>query len=356
MPATEGPYELHKSGSIMRIQVLVPASTAEQCLLIEAAYWLGFRRYPIAAYEAADHKIIDLRNDRDSLEGSRILVPSEEIINDVECQYAGLDLNPEYEKLSKGDDIPFTPQELAEMQKYMAGEPTFVRPRVPYEQMLAESEQFHALLGAWNEALEAYLEPHKARIYLALHEGRLRAAGRPIPTQTLDAAEEWVGDDIAVELRGLEPIPAAFWRAKGIDWEFSRASGQGGCYCQILIDFGELLELYPATVQPPPWPVAFTGSAYVLASTEQLRLPPPQSPLSKSPGRPPKVDWLRFDVEVVRRMLRKEFWQEKDAFATEMRSWCHTVFKTNLSSTTVKDRLRPFHDLMDEIRQDSGKQ
>jgi hypothetical protein len=313
--------------------VFIPVAVAARCYLQEALLWVAVNRYPIAHFP--EHSI-DAREDDEYVEGLEPYIPNDEPLSSDECAAAGLSSNPEREDFDTGD-FHQTPENLR-MIHQMVGLPDDDRKRI--ERELIEAEAFDERQKAWDAEFESYLDAPKARLFLALREGRVGAVGKPLPLPTYEAslvnleAQQWEGWDNV----GWQPIAHGFWISTKIDWFGCRADGKGRAYGLILVDCEQLFEHFPARVERLDQVVGKVGNALVLDDG-----PRTTAPRGLPRGRRP-MDWDAFHLEVAQRLQEGALPAKQEAFVAEMQDWCRANWRKDVGRSTILSKLKPYYD------------
>lgn len=321
--------------------VFIPLAVAERCYLSEALLWVAVNRYP-AAY-VTEHNI-DAREDDEYVEGLEPYLPNEEPLSGDECAAAGLPSNPEREDFESGD-FHQTPENLRELLKILEI-PDDDRKRL--ERELVEAEAFDERQKAWDAEFELFLDEPKARLFLALREGRVGARGKPLPLPTWEAsidhleAEQWEGWDKV----GWQPIAQEFWISTRIDWFECQAEGKGGAYGLILVECEQLFECFPARVERVDHVVGKVGGALILDQGLSTI-----APRGMPRGRRP-MEWDAFHLEVAKRLQKAGLPAKQEAFVAEMQDWCRTNWRKDVGRSTILTKVKPYYD---EFVRTSGK-
>jgi hypothetical protein len=319
----------------MSITILVPHHIAERCYLKEALLWASVRRFPLLA---DSENGCDAREDGEYIEGMDPHLPFDEPVNEEECTLVGLPPNPKYEELVSGD-CHLPPETLRQILKRT---PVLEEERTKWQAELVKSIAFHKRQAQWNAQFEMLVDECKARIFLALREGRITAAGRRLPKATRAASlrhlesKNWDYWDEAPWVA----IPHDFWIFKGIDWDESSAEGLKLAYCLILVDTEELLESFPPPAAVPYGGVARVANDLILASPNNTA-----SVMHRTRGRP-ALDWESFHVEVARRVGAGGLPRKQEALIAEMQAWCKLKWQREVGRSTLLQKLKPYYDTL----------
>jgi hypothetical protein len=216
--------------------ILVPHAVAEVCYLSEALMWVAFNRFPLGApiHESWDD---DSRRDMDHILN---LDPSVDVEDptDRECVSVGLSQRPtDVTGLST-----FPPEYLKE-----ALASADLENRIQLEQALQESIVFREGVARREGDLSSFLDLHRARLFIALREGKLVAEGIKLPEKSYEASltrlretdwEGWSGNEWI-------SIPPDFWHSETINWTKCLAEGRDAAFALIQIETEQLFACFP---------------------------------------------------------------------------------------------------------------
>lgn len=302
----------------------------ERCYLSEALYWIAFNRFPVASYTRNG---IDVREDPDEIEGFEQSFPFEEIVSASECAYAGLPVNPEWVAMIEGNYSPSS----KELERILRMTTLSEKERSSYSKSLDRALEAEKNLAEWEEEFEAFIELHRAKLFLALREGRLKATGRKLDKPTIEEAfAEYQLADNWKDFAALpwEEIPARFWSLDDTAWYLSQSHGRKHSYCLILIELDDLLEVFPEG-EGIKRLVTQIGDALILADDEE--------PHRKNPrGRPP-FDWDALHVEMAARIKEHGLPAKQEAFIAEMQEWFEKRWKKQIGRSTLLQKIRPYY-------------
>jgi hypothetical protein len=307
---------------------------AERCYLTEALYWVALHRFPLAYITENGY---DGREETAFIEQ---LAPAYELalVGGVECREAGLIPNPEWQALETGEhhlDPAFLQRRLAN--------PNLRDRHEELRAQLEQSVQFHQAQADWNKKFDQFMDPHKARLFLALREGRVNAFGQRLPANTIKESTAqlegsgWEGWPRA----GWDLIPPDFWMHGGIDWLACHAEGYQGSYALILVDSNTLFEAFPIPTDGTPHTVIQVGDAFVFSDAEELE----NLPATRRGRR--AYPWDQFHVEMTRRIMAAGGLPEKqEAIIAGMQQWCRTSWKVEVGRSTIFGKVKPYYDAM----------
>jgi hypothetical protein len=154
--------------------ILVPHAVAEVCYLSEALMWVAFNRFPLGAtvHESWDNS----RRDMDQI---LYLDPSVDVEDPTDTECVSVGLSPRPADLT-GLSV-WGPEFLKET---LASSDLENRIRPNLEQALAESTAFREDVARWDGELSHFLDLHRARLFMALREGKVVAEGIKLPEKS----------------------------------------------------------------------------------------------------------------------------------------------------------------------------
>lgn len=183
------------------VRVLLAHEIAKTCFLIQALLYRAVARLPLQ-------------------------IPEDEAIDPVltpeECRVAGLQPDPKWEEIEKGEDD----ERLLAVIALPSGSDE--RKRLHEERIKWKAVQ-EWRRTEWNHGFQELLKRHHNEFLMALVEGRLRCQGQRsglLTKEDIAAGASW--QDIP-----WEEIPSTFWSSCEIDWEKNRAKGG---YCRVQFD------------------------------------------------------------------------------------------------------------------------
>lgn len=315
----------------MSLTVLLPHEVAARCFISEALMWIAFQRLPLRYY--GEHE----EDGRLNFENSEGLEPSivEEPVTDAECERVGLPPNPEYKDFEAGvfhrrpDDI----RRLLEID----GIPDASRRQLKRD--LEKAVPFQEKLDEWTSDFDMFMEAPKAKVFLALREGELKASGMELPRPTIAGshehyeAEGWNGWDDSQ----WSEIDSEFWTMGGLNWADCTAEGRLSAYAMIIVDVDQLLAKFPPALEPSRSAVVKIGDTLVLTQDEE------GAKTRSRRGRPAYL-WDEFFLEVTKRLQAGSLPAKQEAFIVEMQEWCSTAWGREVARSTVLQKLKPYYD------------
>ena len=320
-PADE--FDFYESGG--SFAVYVSTDVAPHCYLFEALLWLAFRRFPLA-FPTDEGGDVRWDNDFDDA------VPSVEVdpASDGECERAGLPPSPEYAAFLAGDYIsePHNIEKLLSMNLEQAD-------REKLETDLVASRVHYSACEAWERHFEQYLELHKARLFMALREGKIASAGKAIPTSASDDfpaeldADEWA----AWARQKWRHIPSNNWQSTGIDWERSWSRGYSEDFALVLVPMKSLFEAFPPDPQPAGEAVQI-GDAYLISGIT--------APAGGKRGRP-SFDWDELHLELAKRVAANALPSKQEALIADMQAWCLKHWHRSVGRSTLLGKISPYY-------------
>jgi hypothetical protein len=219
--------------------ILVPHPLAEDCYLGEALMWVAINRFPL---DPLNEEAWDIRLELDEIVG---LEPNVEVEGptDLESARVGLSARP----VHAGTLCALAPEQLKEM---LADGDLEERTRQYLERELAASIAYRENCRRWDEEFSGFIDEDRARLFLALRQGKLVAEGIKMPESTHEDSLISL-DQSARGFREWVSIPPDFWRSNKINWAKSRAAGRDGAFALIQVQTTELFACFP----PPPSPL-----------------------------------------------------------------------------------------------------
>jgi hypothetical protein len=217
-------------------------------------------------------------------------------------------------------------------------------------------------LEMWTPKYKQVIEFPAAKLYVALKEGKLAAAGIRLP----DVDHEAALGALAKKSRNLSKfrdveIPREFWSEQQIFWELSAARNDREHYCQIHCNSAELLSVFPCESFISGIPVTGKrfGAIYVVES------PPaggratnrPGKQLSRRPGRPPQYQWEDVHVELARLSGNGGLPSKKEACIAHVREFFINRGLSPPSRAAISEKLTRYYDqLMRDVRSNTESQ
>jgi hypothetical protein len=246
--------------------ILVRRSLANVCYLREALMWVAFNRFPLSFLVG---EVSDIREELhfdfdDDVDDDDVVDPEPKVdVRDptyLECASIGLSERPIYRGRRLG-------------------------PRLA-EFTVEAVDEYRENRRRWDEEFSDFIDIHRARLFLALREGKLVAKGVSL-TDNEKMDSKWT------------TITPEFWVSSRINWEKSRASGRvglrhaadsarGAMFANLESPAGVAVPLrvarlpLPTTAEIPRTPPLRVRSAW--RSARQPRRDPLQSPTAGDGG------------------------------------------------------------------------
>jgi hypothetical protein len=283
------------------IKILLAHEIAKTCFLIQALLYRAVARLPLQ-------------------------IPEDEAIDPVltpeECRVAGLQPDPKWEEIEKGEDD----ERVLAVIALPAGSDE--RKRL-HEQRIKWKAVQEWRRTEWNHGFQELLKRHHNEFLMALVEGRLRCHGQRsglLTKEDIAAGASW--QDIP-----WEEIPSTFWSSCEIDWEKNRAKGGTAAYDSIIVETEDLFREFPFP-RPEETVVGRIGDCFIL--TDEIAAP------TRNLGRPP-FPWDEFHLELARRVVRHEL-PKQDSVLKAMQDWCESQWGKSPGDSTLKQKLKPYYD------------
>lgn len=333
----------------MRI-VLKPYWIAEECFLWEAFLWGAFYRFPLSEIMP---DCSDFRFDENCQEEYSPYIPDNHgYIESEEAIRVGLPSNPEWDSLLEANHIPeiwffnhdlsnpsnsfveqITGKSIREEDQKNAIKLAFadLYPDMNFEETKKEALRRSEEQNQWNEKYEDYAETIKAKIFLALREGKIAASGRPIPENI-----EEIGSYNWTDFEHI-PIPADYWKLDGIDWEQSASNNKKGHYCHICVNTEQLMSVFPSPNSEQAKSVQIVADQYVLNEGDIIK------PIPKGNRGRPSKDWDSFYNEVISRIYEDKVPDKQEAFISDMQEWCVEHWGKSPGRSTILEKINKFH-------------
>jgi hypothetical protein len=271
--------------------ILVRRSLANVCYLREALMWVAFNRFPLSFLVG---EVSDIRDDDVDPE------PKVDVRDPtyLECASIGLSERPIYRGRRLG-------------------------PRLA-EFTVEAVDEYRENRRRWDEEFSDFIDIHRARLFLALREGKLVAKGVSL-TDNEKMDSKWT------------TITPEFWVSSRINWEKSRASGRVGEFLLIQVNTEELFACFPP---PAAEIVKVMKVANDFVSMEQAD----DEPKARIRGRPP-LDWMSFHVEMARRIWSENGLPEKqESLIADMQGWCRGAWGHPVARSTLQQKIKPYYD------------
>jgi hypothetical protein len=303
-----------------------PVQLPERCLLSEVLAWLAFQRLPI--FET-DHDGVDIRESSEDI--GYVLEVGLGFVDAEECKRANIPVDPRYLAAVEYGSFLSVSEYNEILKKYPDIDPAL---REQLEDVQGEAEDLQTSLMSWRRHYEKVIEYPMSRIFVALREGQLRAAGRLLPTLDRKEAEK-----MGSEIFEIEPseIPKDFWGLQGIDFEASTAVGGARHYCHISFNTDEVLKVFPGD-REVVINVERVGGALVFESSAK---PSPLKTQTRR-GRPP-YQWEAFHHEVTALLLGKTLPEKREAAIVHFQNWFQKKMGVCPSRAAIGEKLTPYY-------------
>jgi hypothetical protein len=320
--------------------LLIPAHPAEHCYLREALYWRAFGRLPQQAW--SDYETEEWRFSSDIRESVDAPIPEGEELEDEECAYAGLPIDPRMAALLE-DDFIAEPEFYERMLKEY-DQPGGLAPealdelRTNLEKAYRRRNEFEA----WLPKLEDYLDEFRNEVILDLRRGRLTASGTPLPVSSKKDAEEICrsSEDLFVDTPVVEIAPP-HWVSDRVDWDANAIFGRDQSYIWVFLRFKEVLDRYPPSILVDPTKTLAIGRSVAIVGA-----PPADRRPSGKRGRPP-LPWDQFHVEVARLYASGNMPEKKEAAIAHFQEWFRKDLNKEVSRSAIGNKLKLYFDAID---------
>ena len=97
----------------------------------------------------------------------------------------------------------------------------------------------------WKSGFERFLEPHAARLFIALREGGVAATGKKLGAKSVDSYLKRRSRGFDPYSVDREPIDRNFWTSKGINWRNSWVEGGEESCVLVLVDAEVYFRAFP---------------------------------------------------------------------------------------------------------------
>jgi hypothetical protein len=312
---------------------LQPVAIPERCYLFEVLLWVTFLRLPIAAIGDDDGN--DIRESDEIREegGGYAINVIDEYIFDEECERAGLPPDPNWRAAIEGtttlsvkyyDDLLKQPKLTKAFRRKL---------RADREEAL----RFEADVKRWKSQYERVIEYPVSKIFVALKDGLLPAAGRLLPSVDLEQALVQLSED-GLDIVDVEPspIPPSFWTLRGIDFHASAARSENANFCHITCATADMFSVFPGD-REEILGVERVGGSFIVSETAS-------KPLATGlRGRPP-YPWDAFHLEVSSLLLEKSLPEKKEAAIQLLQDWFQRRFRIQPSRAAIGEKLTPYYE------------
>jgi hypothetical protein len=290
---------------------------------------VAFNRFPLNG--PVNESWDDLRRDMDQI---FYLDPSVDVEDPTDTESVSVGLSPRPADVT-GPAV-FGPEHLKEA---LASDDLENRTRSDLEQALEESTAFREGVARWDGELSHFLDLRRARLFMALREGKLVAEGIKLPEKTYEASlvrlreTEWEGWSRSEWVS----IPPDFWNSEKINWKKCWAEGRDAAFALIQIETEQLFACFP----PPPAQAAdVVRVANDMIAVEQTG---DESKARNLRGRP-AFDWDSFHVEIAMRIKSNSFPEKQEAFIADMQEWCDRHWLRQVGRSTLLQKIKPYYD------------
>lgn len=200
----------------------------------------------------------------------------------------------------------------------------------------------------------------KAKLFLALRDGRLKAYGKRMDAHR-EYSKDWQYEDAWVEslesdtnkesitlsqtkevisgntINNYSVIDQSFWSLEGIDWQSSQARSPQCWYKHIFVSFENLRNVFPPENQEPE-PVEAFGKYYVSYSDSE------KITSGYRRKREPTYDWPSFQAEITRYIvLELGKFPKQTALISYMEKWCKNEWGKIPSYGAIQAQLKPHY-------------
>jgi hypothetical protein len=310
--------------------ILVPHALAEVCYLSEALMWVAFSRFPLGApiHESWDD---DLRR---NMKHILYLDPNVDVEDPTDTECVSVGLSPRPADLTNRAAWP--PEYLKEALASADFEN-----RIQLEQALEEAISFREAAARREGELSHFLDLHRAKLFIALGEGKLVAQGIKLPEKSYEASlarlreTDWKGWSFSEWIS----IPPDFWHSEKINWKKCLAEGRDATFALIQIETVELLACFP------PEPTQAAGVVRVANDLIAVELEDDESKACNLRGRP-AFNWDSFHVEIAMRIKSNSFPEKQEALIADMKEWCERHWHHQVGRSTLLQKIKPYYDAL----------
>ena len=308
-----------------------PYKISEYCFLLEALYWAAFNRYPaqitdISKNENFSPEIIIKYDENGNEDWISSTTPTfispyysfdtniSRFLNPKTCKEYGLPINPDFNHynfmLERAKELVETGilcKELDETEEDI----------VTAKQYLQEKEIF-------DKALNDYLDIFKAKILLALHEGKIKSYGilskkeyiyndktryifenmdeygennDKTLYQNIKDGDSFYATDPLWEKTAATPIPSNYWISNRINWEKCTLEHEIQRYVYVQINTDDLMDIFPAT-NIIKKEISKVGNAYIFDSKDNNDIDINTDSI-ETRGRKPKIDHNKLILDFI---------------------------------------------------------
>lgn len=308
---------------------------AEVCYIFEAIHWLAIGRLPEIVSDRKGDEARISKTYRDDY-FSEPAVDSDLILNEDEVStlLPSIEYSSYLERMFEKKEFD-TPEKMIEQANFRFERFTErVRPehkadlRKGLEEELARAEDLREFLLE-EKTLNQRIEQARAKIFIALSEGSLKASGYALCTDKKSECEYY-------------DIPSKHWSLDGISWSSASIEVDGVKVTHICVQTKEMISVFP---QPDTPKKSLSGnvfgSTFLADSNGKISLHQTGSP--KPRGRPRKGDGM---VEIAvrneyKRLLEQgELSNKMEANLFHMANWANNILGVSVSRTSLQRWLK----------------
>ncbi|MHA1539812.1 MAG: hypothetical protein ACTSXQ_05005 [Alphaproteobacteria bacterium] len=198
------------------------------------------------------------------------------------------------------------------------------------------------------EGNQADTEIGYAEIFLALKKGVLPAYGvlngkvtieerlkKPVTRYRTvqDDVEEFISEH-------SELISPDSWRFEKIDWLDCILRTDTVHYYNIWVNRDDLFKCFPPS--EPQYIKVKTRAGFIVLDEENFT-PQASKNTKEKRGRPPKVDWSAFHIEMARRIKDELLPKKQESCIADMQEWCKKHYGSEPARTTVLQKVSPYY-------------
>jgi hypothetical protein len=228
-----------------------------------------------------------------------------------------------------------------------------------HRQQIAEAIKFEKDTVDWEVTFNASLDLHRARLFVALREGKVVATGKKLSGKLLTRL---INDENKREIRRAasvrskrgeikyakaprwetldrQPIPKEFWNSTGINWKLSCAANGVNGFGLVLVDTMQLLAAFPIPEVRNVKRAFQVGDAFVLLDDEGNTQDAPASRLGR-----PSYRWEEFNIEMAKRVRDGALPEKQEAMISNMQAWCLKQWGRQVARSTLLSKIKPYYD------------
>ena len=321
--------------------VFAPHQVADKCTLWEALHWVAFNIYPL--FEYSDN-CDDAREDLESNDNVEFETPPdfEAFFTKDICEKYGLPQSPTAEYIKENFEYPHFGYSQDVIDSFIA---TGNMLEEEIQSMLLGSKKqkaFDEEQKIFDDALDDFLEQHKATLFIALKQENVKASGRNLVkaahllkiniSKKIDIADIWM--QVSNHIVEFEEISPKDWYINSINWQDSMLlNGNKTALCHIWVDVESLFKSFPESEQQTKSVISVNG--VFLDSSPHLN--------TKIKTGRPSYNWHSFHAEMAYRLLKGGLPKLQKTCVIEMGEWCLREWKTLPSETNLKNNISPFY-------------